>query len=346
MQQWQYPQQHQPQQQQHQQQPHSGGFGQPQQQQPQGYGQPQPQAPAGFNMFGFGQAQQPQAGNFINPAMAATAMGMMSSLAAGQMPRTDEWSDQAGARFNLVMRALRSYFAVDNRYVVQKMKRIVFPFLHKHWRRNVSVVGYSGSSSSSSSSIKIPFTSPHTTPFISHAQLKGGDAGTVTYDLPIADDNAPDLYIPLMSVITYVLLCAFLYGNAGQFNPEVLPDVCSKCLLAQFVEVALIRVGFFLMQTDVPFLDLWAYTGYKYLGLSINMVVAMLGRLISLGGTTSYYASFLWTASAATFLMLKIMSHTVPMQTAHGGPKREVMVLAFAAIQPLVMWFVSQTKFL
>ena len=91
---------------------------------------------------------------------------------------------------------------------------------------------------------------------------------------------------------------------------------------------------------------MWAYTGYKYLGLSINMVVAMLGRLISLGGTTSYYASFLWTASAATFLMLKIMSHTVPMQTAHGGPKREVMVLAFAAIQPLVMWFVSQTKFL
>lgn len=183
---------------------------------------------------------------------------------------------------------------------------------------------------------------------MSLSQVKGGgpDPTKVSYDLPIADDNAPDLYIPSMSLITYVLLCAFCYGTAGQFNPEVIPDVCTKCFFAQLLEVIAIRVGFYMMQTDVPFLDLWSYTGYKYTGLCINMMVGILGRLFELGGTTTYYASFLWTASAAAFLMLKIMSHTVPLQTAASGPKREVMVLTFAACQPVIMWFVSQTKFL
>lgn len=186
-------------------------------------------------------------------------------------------------------------------------------------------------------------------PFSLFRQLKGNvgpDPGSATYDLPIADENAPDLYIPFMSLITYVLLCAICYGNAGQFDPEVIPDVTTKCVLAQILEVVAIRVGFYMMQTSVPFLDLWAYTGYKYLGLCINISVALVGRLLTLGGTTTYYVCFLWTASAAAYLMLKIMSHTVPMQVAAQGPKREVMVLAFAACQPVFMWFVSQTKFL
>ena len=39
------------------------------------------------------------------------------------------------------MNSLRYYFAVDNRYVLQKMKRILFPFMTKHWKRNVSDYG-------------------------------------------------------------------------------------------------------------------------------------------------------------------------------------------------------------
>ena len=35
------------------------------------------------------------------------------------------------------MNLLRTYFAVDNKYVVLKMKRILMPFLSKHWKRQV-----------------------------------------------------------------------------------------------------------------------------------------------------------------------------------------------------------------
>lgn len=163
--------------------------------------------------------------------------------------------------------------------------------------------------------------------------------------MPKVDENAPDLYLPSMTLITYVLLCAVCYGTAGAFNPEVIPDVTTKCIVAQILEVFLCRVGFYMMEAPVAVLDLFCYTGYKYLGLCINMVVGLLLGHFGLGAT-GYYITFLWTASAASYFMLKTMANNIPMTTSAKGPKRELMVIAFAASQFITMWFVSQTKFL
>jgi hypothetical protein len=167
----------------------------------------------------------------------------------------------------------------------------------------------------------------------------------IQYALPNSDENAPDLYIPAMSLITYCLLCALMYGTSGNFNPEVIPDVITKCFVTQLLEVLIIRFGFYMMQAPVPILDLFSYTGYKYLGLCINMLLGMGGGQLGYGRTV-FYVSFLWTASAAFFFMLKTMANNIPTVTSAAGPKREVMVLAFAAAQAATMWFVSQTKFL
>jgi hypothetical protein len=75
-----------------------------------------------------------------------------------------------------------------------------------------------------------------------------------------------------MSLVTYVLLCALGYGTAGKFDTEVIPDVTTKCMVTQILEVLIIRFGLYMMQAPVPFLDLFSYTGYKYLGLCINML--------------------------------------------------------------------------
>jgi hypothetical protein len=163
------------------------------------------------------------------------------------------------------------------------------------------------------------------------------------YDLPTIDENAPDLYLPSMCLVTYVLLCALGYGTAGKFDPEVIPDVTTTCIVTQILEVLIIRFGLYMMQAPVPFLDLFSYTGYKYLGLCINMLVGMM--LSHFGfGTRGYYVTFMWTASAASFFMLKTMANNIPLATAAAGPKREFMVVAFAASQFASMWFVSQTK--
>ena len=148
-----------------------------------------------------------------------------------------------------------------------------------------------------------------------------------------------------MSLITYVLLSAFAFGTSGKFNPEFIPDVTTKCCVTQILEVLAMRFGFYLMQAPVAVLDLFSYTGYKYLGLCINMLMGLLLGHFGLGAR-GYYIAMLWTASAAAFFMLKTMANNIPMVTAATGPKREVMVLAFAASQFATMWFVSQTKFL
>jgi len=148
-----------------------------------------------------------------------------------------------------------------------------------------------------------------------------------------------------MSLITYVLLCALCYGTAGTFNPEVIPDVMTKCFVTQILEVLVIRFGFYMMQAPVSILDLFSYTGYKYVGLCANMVIGLLMGHFAMGGR-GYWIVFFWTATAASYFMLKTMANNIPMVTSATGPKREVMVLAFAASQFATMWFVSQTKFL
>jgi hypothetical protein len=150
-----------------------------------------------------------------------------------------------------------------------------------------------------------------------------------------------------MSLISYVLLCALCYGTAGKFDPEVLPDVTTKCFATQIMEVLLMRLGFYLLQVPVAMLDLLCYTGYKYLGLCVTLSSAMLMKLlIRYQGSGVYYMTFCWTASAAAFVMLKTMANNIPTVTAPTGPKREVVVLAFCLLQFAAMWFVSQTKFL
>eukprot|EP00540_Astrosyne_radiata_P014720 CAMPEP_0116864746 /NCGR_PEP_ID=MMETSP0418-20121206/24999_1 /TAXON_ID=1158023 /ORGANISM="Astrosyne radiata, Strain 13vi08-1A" /LENGTH=196 /DNA_ID=CAMNT_0004500013 /DNA_START=1 /DNA_END=587 /DNA_ORIENTATION=- len=157
--------------------------------------------------------------------------------------------------------------------------------------------------------------------------LEGGttDLSVVKFALPHADENAPDLYLPSMTLITYVLLCALCYGTAGKFSPEVLPDVTTKCFVTQILEVLAIRFGFYMMQAPISFLDLFSYTGYKYLGLCVNMLAGLaLGHYV---GSKAYYIAFLYTASAASFFVLKTMANNIPLQVSATGPKREVMVL-------------------
>lgn len=173
------------------------------------------------------------------------------------------------------------------------------------------------------------------------------------YQVPRYDDCAPDLYLPIMSGITYVLIASFLTGTVGKFNPQVIPSITSYCFLIQLLEVSCIRLGFYLMQSHVAILDLFSYTGYKYFGLCLNMLIAMMiGRhglnllMNGGGGIRTYYICFVWTASALSYFMLKTMANNIPLHTSPNGPKREIMVLLFAASQFITMWLMSQTKFL
>ena len=60
----------------------------------------------------------------------------------------------------------------------------------------------------------------------------------IRYDL-----HAPDLYIPSMAFVTYVLVSAFALGTSGKFNPEVIFTTGWSCIGLLVLELMIIKVA-------------------------------------------------------------------------------------------------------
>ena len=137
-----------------------------------------------------------------------------------------------------------------------------------------------------------------------------------------------------MAFMTYVLLYGLGKGlGATGFTPDVIIQGIWRCLLLHLIEAGFVKLGVNLMSVPVPFLDIFAYTGYKYVALCINLVSRLLGG----------YASFvvaMYTASMLAYFMLKTMAAVVPPATST-GPPRHLMLLGFAAVQFLVVLMLS-----
>ena len=137
-----------------------------------------------------------------------------------------------------------------------------------------------------------------------------------------------------MAFMTYVLMYGLGKGlGATGFTPDVIIQGIWRCLLLRLIEAGFVKLGVNLMSVPVPFLDIFAYTGYKSVALCINLVSRLLDG----------YASFvvaMYTASILAYLMLKTMAAVVPPATST-GPPRHLMLLGFAAVQFLVVLMLS-----
>jgi len=220
--------------------------------------------------------------------------------------------------------ALRYYFDVSNSYVLAKLRRVVFPFRSKKWSRlSVADSGHP----------------PR------HAPSEGGTA----HAPPCHDENAPDLYIPLMAFITFILLVGLHRGILKTFHPEVLVQTSSKALVTAILELAVVKGGMYVLSVDAaPLLDLLAYSGYKYVGLCIVAVVSLaMGSMFAVG-------ALLYTGIAAAFFLINTLMPVVRPETYTGGPsgaasppsrsvvsQRNYFVVLAGLMQLFLMWFLS-----
>ena len=94
------------------------------------------------------------------------------------------------------------------------------------------------------------------------------DGGPAEYLPPRSDPAAPDLYLPLMSFITYVLLVAYFQSTDGKFHPELFGVTTSTCTVLLALEIISILFSMYLFDVanSPPILDLVSYCGYKYVG--------------------------------------------------------------------------------
>lgn len=75
----------------------------------------------------------------------------------------------------------------------------------------------------------------------------------------------PDLYIPLMSFLTYILLTGFFLGLKHEFTPEKLSIVFTKQLTYEGILGVVVKtVGYFMDVTELSFIDFVCFSGYKF----------------------------------------------------------------------------------
>lgn len=138
----------------------------------------------------------------------------------------------------------------------------MFPFLHKNWSRK---------------------------------ELDGGK-----FAEPRDDVNAPDLYIPAMAFITYILILGFAQGKAGKFSPEIIGLTASSGLFVIILEIAVVKLGLYALSAKATpsICDLVAYTSYIYVGVCVDLLVGLFFPSFVFHLTT-----FLLSSSMAVFIL-------------------------------------------
>ncbi|OZC12359.1 Hrf1 family protein [Onchocerca flexuosa] len=201
---------------------------------------------------------------------------------------------------------LKYYFAVDNTYVGKKLGLILFPFLHRDW-----TVKYDSSDS------PVP---------------------------PRSDVNAPDLYIPLMAYVTYVLISGFVLGTQKRFTPEQLGIITTNALAYLIFENLIIIITRYIMNISES-LTFWhslAYSSYKFVGMNVCLLVFILG------GKSFYYWVLAYVSFATVFFLLRtVKTFLMDVQNTYneyGGKKRKIYLMLFVAfIQPFLMWWLTSS---
>jgi hypothetical protein len=235
-------------------------------------------------------------GGFINDPTAQMGFQVgQHAMKAGQ-----EYLDQNLNRY-ISVPALKHYFNVSNSYVVRKLLLVLFPWRHKPWTRQQTR------------------TTPSSTgpAGVSSGQMAGSQQQQYNFQyLPPRDDlNSPDMYIPIMAFITYILLSTVLAGMRGSFHPELLGSTTSTALFVVVFEIVVLKIAMYLLSitNDSQLLDLVAYSGYKFVGVIITLFLA---EIVTGGGGTNNWAGwvlFLYTWYANAFFLV-----SQPLQTNKG----------------------------
>lgn len=95
--------------------------------------------------------------------------------------------------------------------------------------------------------------------------------------LPPRDDlNSPDMYIPVMALVTYILLTSMLAGFRGNFHPELLGSTTTTAIAVILFEILCLKLAMYILSinNDSQLLDLVAYSGYKFVGIIVTLLSA------------------------------------------------------------------------
>jgi len=204
---------------------------------------------------------------------------------------------------------LKYHFNVSNSYVMHKLKLILFPWTHKPWAR----------------------------------KTRRTENGQSEWQPPREDINSPDLYIPVMAIVTYILLTAIHKGLEKNFNPKILGESASRAIAVVLLDFVFVKLGcyFLNIQGSSQVVDLIAYGGYKFVGVILTITAGFLkfsGPLWTLVFIYSFLANAFFLLRSLRSVVLpdpSISISTNPNPTATVNPaqrRRRITFLFFEAV--------------
>ena len=147
-----------------------------------------------------------------------------------------------------------------------------------------------------------------------------------------------------MAFVTYILLAGVALGTQDRFTPEQLGVVSSASLVWLVIEILAILFSMYVLQvsTDLKYLDLLAYCGYKYVGMLLILIGSMLFE------SSGYYITLLWCSITICFFLIRtlklaIIPHGAEDAYSHGNKRRLYMLLVIALAQPVLMWWLTRS---
>ena len=192
------------------------------------------------------------------------------------------------------------YFHVDMRYVRRKLKIVLAPFLHRgSWTRIPDPV-----------------------------------AGDGAYKSPQQDANAPDLYIPIMSFFTYLVLCSFALMRQRRLNPDAVSYCLWTSMAAWALQVLLLKTQLFMMSSQtmplrIAWLDLVCYGGYAFTQVALQQFAALFSKHV-------YWAMVGYGTLCTGMFLIKTMKRIVFAEARYQGrdfdPKRHNYTLLLLAL--------------
>lgn len=201
---------------------------------------------------------------------------------------------------------MKHYFNVSTPYVLRKLLLVLFPWRHKPWSREQR-------------------------PSTASQDPSAPNNAYSYYFLPPRDDlNSPDMYIPVMAFVTYILLSTLLAGLRGAFHPEVMGLTATAAFAVVAIEILGLKFGTYILSisNDSQLLDLVAYSGYKFVGVIVTLVLA---SIINRGQGTGGWAGwtiFTYTFLANAFFLLRSLKYVLLPDSSSATPAGGMQTVA------------------
>lgn len=266
----------------------------------------------------FGSGANPAATTGQGSGNADPVTGLYSDAVTSAMLRHlgSELATSSLSMWPAFMLSARRYFNVTHGYVVRKVLWIFVP-----------------------------------TPNPKHKSSDGEIGGEKCTSLRIyqgleVDIEEPDLYIPTMGFITYVLLCGIIRGLESTFRPETLASIMSVTLVVLVLEVIVTKAALFMGGADAaPVLDLVGLVGYKYVNLSFLLIVGLLFGYGHKPQSSLYFLltlALIGSCAAALFHSLRKLAR---MQARLEAQKdiHSIIIKVLPALQLVVWYFLLPT---